>query len=260
VSLLPPETAARIGRLREALQRLKNEIVELERLENLPGYPEIVGISRVLSATEGLREACGALSDGQYFHAPAEVGLWVIHLLELGPFDESSGMRLRPGYLEALERLLTIVADETILLDRSHLPPPGLSDKLLAAQRAEGEARVRAIHAETEAIKRRNEALEREFEALLRAKAEIRPHWDRDRRQLWYGETLCRDFSRAAPAQFRILDAFQAAKWATRIKAPFTEKQLRDTIGHLNKGLEPGSPLEFAPDGPSHLTWKLKLR
>jgi hypothetical protein len=93
------------------------------------------------------------------------------------------------------------------------------------------------------------------------APSELRrsPRWDSDRRSLWYGETVCRDFGkRNAPAQIKIIEAFVAAKWKSPIVAPYTEKTLRDNICNLNKGLESGSPIKFAPHGPSQMAWRLR--
>ncbi len=93
-----------------------------------------------------------------------------------------------------------------------------------------------------------------------REEPEILPRWDSASCQLCYNDTLCRSFEdRRAPAQYRIIEAFQAAKWSKMpIQAPFSEKQLRDNIRSLNRGLEPGSPIEFEPVGPSRMAWKLR--
>ncbi len=87
----------------------------------------------------------------------------------------------------------------------------------------------------------------------------LRPCWDRDNRRLWYGKTLCRDFSkRMAPTQMRIVEVFDKAEWKKPIQAPFTDKTLRDNIRSLNKGLEPDSPIEFAPSGPAQMIWRFR--
>jgi hypothetical protein len=88
-----------------------------------------------------------------------------------------------------------------------------------------------------------NRGLPPELEELVK----IRPCWDRDGRQLWYGETLCREYPKEAPNQFKILDAFQAAGWPSAIDSPFLRdpSKLSDTIGDLNERLLKESPFRF---------------
>jgi hypothetical protein len=76
-------------------------------------------------------------------------------------------------------------------------------------------------------------------------KARLR--WDRERRQLWYGEILCRKYGREAPIQFELLDAFQEAGWPQTIDSPFpqNESKLRETIRDLNRRLSHQSPIRF---------------
>jgi hypothetical protein len=74
----------------------------------------------------------------------------------------------------------------------------------------------------------------------------LRPEWDREAKQLRYGETLCREYRRAAPAQFQILDQFQVREWPRTVLSPWNdEKKLRDTVGHLNDNHNPGSLIRF---------------
>jgi hypothetical protein len=88
------------------------------------------------------------------------------------------------------------------------------------------------------------------------AESELLPRWDPDERRLWYDEIVCRDFGkRRAPAQMAIVEAFHNAEWGSPIRAPFSDKQLRDTIGNLNKSLGPDSPIVFKPNGPDRMTW-----
>jgi hypothetical protein len=74
----------------------------------------------------------------------------------------------------------------------------------------------------------------------------LRPVWDREAKQLWYGDVLCREYRRVASEQFQILDMFQQREWPQTIPSPFrTEKQLRDTVRNLDVGRLPESPIRF---------------
>jgi hypothetical protein len=74
----------------------------------------------------------------------------------------------------------------------------------------------------------------------------LRPQWDRDDKKLWYGETVCREYSKVASAQFEILDAFQTRDWPPTVPSPWRdEKKLRDTIGHIRGELVQNSPIRF---------------
>lgn len=85
----------------------------------------------------------------------------------------------------------------------------------------------------------------------------IRPRWEAEARRLWYGEIVCRDFSkRRAWAQMDIVVAFHRAEWESPIRAPFSEKTLRDNIASLNRGLKQESPIVFEPHGPERMAWK----
>jgi hypothetical protein len=72
------------------------------------------------------------------------------------------------------------------------------------------------------------------------------PLWDRQAKQLRYGEILCREFRRVAPEQFQILDMFQLREWPPTIASPWNDdKKLRDTVKHLDDGRFPESPIRF---------------
>jgi hypothetical protein len=81
------------------------------------------------------------------------------------------------------------------------------------------------------------------------------PHWDRQRRELWLGQTLVKRFRRPAPMAMRILDAFAESQWAHRIDDPLTpnrrgqqRERLRHEIQALNRRLD--NPLiRFSMDG-----------
>jgi hypothetical protein len=72
------------------------------------------------------------------------------------------------------------------------------------------------------------------------------PVWDRDAKQLWYGEILCREYRRVADAQFEILDRFQVRDWPKTVPSPWRDdKKLRDTISHMNEYHLSESPIRF---------------
>lgn len=47
-----------------------------------------------------------------------------------------------------------------------------------------------------------------------------RPHWDEDRRELWFDEVLVKRFTRSAPHQEAILAALEKSGWAETISNP----------------------------------------
>jgi hypothetical protein len=74
----------------------------------------------------------------------------------------------------------------------------------------------------------------------------LQPLWVRDERKLWYGEILCREYPRVAPAQFDILDALQAREWPRSVPSPWRdEKKLRNTVRHINDAHLDGSLVRF---------------
>jgi hypothetical protein len=74
----------------------------------------------------------------------------------------------------------------------------------------------------------------------------LRPEWDRESRQLRFGQVICREFTRIAPIQFQILDNFQKREWTRSVPSPCNgEKQLRDSVDDLDKGLVRESPIRF---------------
>jgi hypothetical protein len=74
----------------------------------------------------------------------------------------------------------------------------------------------------------------------------LTPSWEREAKQLWYGEILCREYRRVAPEQFEILDRFQVREWPKTVESPWRdEKKLRDTVGHMNDAHLPDSRIRF---------------
>jgi hypothetical protein len=74
----------------------------------------------------------------------------------------------------------------------------------------------------------------------------LTPVWDRLKRQLSYGEIVCREYQRTAPEQFQILDLFQIHEWPRTVLSPWRDqKKLRDTVDHLNGAHTQESPVRF---------------
>lgn len=82
------------------------------------------------------------------------------------------------------------------------------------------------------------------------------PRWDSDKRELWYGETLCRRFKRVPPNQAKILEAFHEEGWPQSIADPLPPGKLADTMGDLQAGLR-DSPITFERDGTGEgILWR----
>ncbi|MBI3466882.1 MAG: hypothetical protein HY000_28035 [Planctomycetes bacterium] len=70
----------------------------------------------------------------------------------------------------------------------------------------------------------------------------IRPRWDGEGRELWFGRLLVKRIPRLAPNQGTILDTFEEEEWPHHIDDPLTggddcdaKQRLRDTIRKLNQ-------------------------
>ncbi len=69
----------------------------------------------------------------------------------------------------------------------------------------------------------------------------VRPFWDVDRRELWVGEVVVKEFRRPAPLLERILAALEEDAWCREIADPLPPKdgvdpkcRLHDAIQDLN--------------------------
>jgi hypothetical protein len=69
-----------------------------------------------------------------------------------------------------------------------------------------------------------------------------KPHWDRNRRALFLGDKLIKQFKEPAPNQETILAAFQEEGWPDRIDDPLppiegvdSKKRLHDAVVRLNR-------------------------
>jgi hypothetical protein len=78
------------------------------------------------------------------------------------------------------------------------------------------------------------------------------PFWDAERRQLWLGNKLIREFRQAARNQVALLDALHKCGWVVRrIDNPLSNdpaespkernQRLQDTVKNLNRGLVKGT-------------------
>jgi hypothetical protein len=78
----------------------------------------------------------------------------------------------------------------------------------------------------------------------------IMPRWDEEKRELPYGDKLCKRYD-ANPAknQIDVIEAFQAANWPRTIPDPFrNSRRLNMTIASLNRSMATGT-IKFRWDG-----------
>jgi hypothetical protein len=85
--------------------------------------------------------------------------------------------------------------------------------------------------------------------------APLGPFWEKDRRALWFGPHLVKQFKVPAPNQELILAAFDEEKWPSRIDDPLfmdpdiePKRRLHDTINSLNRN-QKIALLRFQGDG-----------
>ncbi len=76
----------------------------------------------------------------------------------------------------------------------------------------------------------------------LQASAALKPRWDGQRGELWFGDRLCKRFGQQAKDEKIILAAFEQAGWPARIDDPFPRdrdtdphQRLADTARRLNQ-------------------------
>ncbi len=98
--------------------------------------------------------------------------------------------------------------------------------------------------------------LDRHIQTALRTLKHCRPRWDRDARTLWYGDRICKHYTRSAPCQETILTAFEEEGWPNTIDDPLDPGKLADTIKDLQKALQ-NSPITVGRDGTGKgITWR----
>ena len=106
--------------------------------------------------------------------------------------------------------------------------------------------------------------------APVSAPSSIRPRLDREKRELWFGDRLCKKFDRqAAPNQLLILETFEDYDWSTSIPDPLprprgsTRARQRDRLKNAVTGLNsnPDSPILFRRDGTGEgVSWEPHLK
>jgi hypothetical protein len=84
------------------------------------------------------------------------------------------------------------------------------------------------------------------------------PRWDGDRRRLWLGPQLLKEFRQPAPNQTTLLAAFEEDAWSEHVADPLplgqeereedARRRLHETIKNLNRGL-PSGTIRFRGDG-----------
>jgi hypothetical protein len=92
------------------------------------------------------------------------------------------------------------------------------------------------------------------------------PHWDRDRRELWFDGMLIKRFRQPSPSQENILTAFQEEGWPPSIDDPLPQdpeqepkRRLNHTIRNLNR-LHKSNRIRFVGDGSGErVMWKRVL-
>jgi hypothetical protein len=84
------------------------------------------------------------------------------------------------------------------------------------------------------------------------------PRWDGERRRLWLGPRLLKEFRQPAPYQTTLLATFEEEAWAEHVADPLplstgereddARRRLHETIKNLNRGL-PSGTIRFRGDG-----------
>jgi hypothetical protein len=88
---------------------------------------------------------------------------------------------------------------------------------------------------------------------------EDQPIWDKDRFQLLYKDVLCLQYTRPAPYQHLLLEAFQEMGWPERIDDPLPSGKRSQTISDLQKKLrESNSLIMIERDGTGKgFSWRV---
>jgi hypothetical protein len=88
----------------------------------------------------------------------------------------------------------------------------------------------------------------------------VKPHWDPERRQLWFASVLVKTFHRIACCQELILAAFEEQGWPSRMDSPLpggehAHEALRNAAKKLNQQLN--GLFGFHLDGTGKgITWE----
>jgi hypothetical protein len=78
-----------------------------------------------------------------------------------------------------------------------------------------------------------------------RSPKKLRPHWDGERHELWFGDILVKRYSRPAKNQWLLLDACEELGWPEHMpdslppspKGPDHSIRLRQAVRSLNHGM-----------------------
>jgi hypothetical protein len=83
------------------------------------------------------------------------------------------------------------------------------------------------------------------------------PRWDASTRTVYLGDVKVVSYSRRAPAQFAILEAFQAANWSRTVSAPRQTHSLKDAVDALNIKLATTRLRIHRHDNDTRIEWTL---
>lgn len=84
----------------------------------------------------------------------------------------------------------------------------------------------------------------------------LKPRWDAKGRELSFGDHLVKKYTRAAPVQELVWQAFEEQGWPSAIDNPVSV-QLADTIKDIQKFLH-DSPFAIERDGNKGIRWRLQ--
>jgi hypothetical protein len=82
----------------------------------------------------------------------------------------------------------------------------------------------------------------------------LKPRWDAKGRELWFDDQLVKKYTRAAPVQELVWQAFEEQGWPSAIDNPVSH-QLADTIKDIQKFLQ-DSPFAIERDGNKSIRWR----
>jgi hypothetical protein len=97
-----------------------------------------------------------------------------------------------------------------------------------------------------------------DLRAAISPPPECKPRWDRNTRQLWYGDAICTQFKRAAPRQELVFEAFEEMGWPERIDDPLPQSKLANTIKDIQDRLRQ-CPINFERDGQKGIVWRKRI-
>jgi hypothetical protein len=109
-------------------------------------------------------------------------------------------------------------------------------------------------------VKRIDGMVKHELNKIAEGIDSLIPVWSPARRELHYGNRLCKKFRQPAPKQTRILDAFAEEGWPPKIYNPLTPEPNRVTRQQLAdavRGLNENPCIQFELDGTGEgILWR----